>query len=125
MENSNSDQLKSDFPNLSDALATGLPATIYNPAGLHDNTVNDPTLDLNLDNSRNVTAYVVRGEPVDIVNNYVAFTPVRGTTKYIGSGIGAVSRYVLAAFFESPLGTAFTAYDLHSMDTVLSNLDCN
>ena len=23
------------------ALATGLPATIYNPAGLHDNTVND------------------------------------------------------------------------------------
>lgn len=106
------------------ALATGLPATIYNPAGLHDDTINNDTR-LNLNNSKNVTAYVVRGEPVDIVNNYVAFTPVRGTTNYIGSGIGAVSQYVLADFFAGPLGTAYTAYDLHSMSTVLSNLDCN
>ncbi len=107
------------------ALATGLPATIYNPAGLHDNTVNDPRLGLNLNNSKNVTAYVVRGEPVDKVNNYVAFTPVRGTTKYIGSGSGAVSEYDLIDYFAGPLGTAFTAYSLHSMDTVISYLDCN
>lgn len=107
------------------ALATGLPATIYNPAGLHDNTVNDPTLGLDLSNSKNVTAYVVRGEPVDKVNNYVAFTPVRGTTKYIGSGSGAVSEYDLIDYFAGPLGTAFTAYSLHSMDTVISYLDCN
>ena len=103
------------------ALATGLPATIYNPAGLSDGTIsNDPRLILS--NSSNVTAYIVRGEPVDYLNTQLN-TPVRGTKNYVGSPqdtnslYGTLSNLTIAGL----IGTV----QLHLMSNVISYIDCN
>jgi hypothetical protein len=111
------------------ALATGLKATIYNPAGLSDATINNVDYQLNLGNSKNVTAYVVHGEPVSFVND-VSKSPVRGTTNYIGSYAIPLLGYG-SSIALGPTGaggaTALiaTAGYLHSMGTVIANLDCN
>ncbi|TDD98565.1 alpha/beta hydrolase family protein [Flavobacterium cellulosilyticum] len=104
------------------ALATGLPATIYNPAGLSDATVNDPNLNLNLNYSSKVTAFIVQGEPVDYLNTKLD-TPVRGTRNYIGlpqdtnSLYGTLSNLTIAGLIST--------VQLHLMSSVISNLDCN
>lgn len=108
------------------ALATGLKAAIYNPAGLHDNTI--ANLQLDLSNSKNVIAYVVQGEPVSAIN-YAFGTPVRGTTKDVGTVFTAVMEYGSAMTKGHPaLGLVkfgLAAYKLHSMGHVLDELDCN
>ena len=111
------------------ALATGLKATIYNPAGLSDGTINDPKLNLNLSNSSNVTAFVVLGEPVSIAN-YAFETPVRGTTKYIGSATMPVVIYGASILLRGSVknglltGGIIASY-LHPMDSVKLRLDCD
>ena len=114
------------------ALATGLPATIYNPAGLNDATIsNDPRLLIS--NSGNVTAYVVRGEPVDFLNSALG-TPVRADAAnihYIGSSLAPVLLYGTSSLVAvSTLGGGAVlfgtaAYTLHAMSNVTLNLDCN
>lgn len=103
------------------ALATGLPATIYNPAGLSNGTIsNDPRL--NLSNSSNVTAYIVRGEPVDYLNIKLG-TPVRGTRNYIGSPQDSNSLY--GTLSNLTIAGLISNVQLHMMSSVLSNIDCN
>jgi hypothetical protein len=104
------------------ALATGLLATIYNPAGLSNGTVNDPNLHLNLNNSGNVTAYIVRGEPVDYLNTKLD-TPVRGTKNYIGSPQNTDSLY--GTLSNLTIAGLISNVQLHMMSSVLSNIDCN
>lgn len=100
------------------ALATGLPATIYNPAGLSGGTISN----LNLNYSSNVTAYIVRGEPVDYLNNQLN-TPVRGTKIYIGPPQDTNSLYGTLSNLTI-LGLINTV-QLHMMSTAISDLDCN
>ena len=105
------------------ALATGLPATIYNPAGLSEGTI-DNDVRLDLANSSNVTAYVVRGEPVDAANG-ILDTPVRaGTINYIGTGNPSTEQQVREFLFGPP-GTLYNQYELHSMGQVLLDINCN
>lgn len=109
------------------ALATGLPATIFNPAGLHNNTISN--LHLNINNSKNVNAYVVRGEPVDMLNTTFN-TPIRGITNYIGSSEKSFlatygSSLLLQGNSLGLLVSGIDAYNLHKMGNVLSNLNCN
>jgi len=104
------------------ALATGLPATIYNPAGLSNATVNDPNLNLNLNYSSKVTAYIVRGEPVDYLNTKLG-TPVRGTRNYIGSPQDTNSLY--GTLSNLTIAGLISTVQLHLMSSVISNLDCN
>lgn len=106
------------------ALATGLPATIYNPAGLSEGTIDNPSLGLNLANSSNVTAYVVRGEPVDAANG-ILDTPVRANTiNYIGTG-NVTTEQQVREFLFGPPGTLYNQYELHSMGQVLLDINCN
>ncbi|TDD98563.1 hypothetical protein [Flavobacterium cellulosilyticum] len=111
------------------ALATGLPATIYNPAGLNDLTIsNDPRL--HLYNSGNVTAYVVQGEPIYFINTLLQ-TPIRGNVIPIGSiaypaimyGISSAAAVTSAGTGSALFGIA--AISLHSMSNVISDIDCN
>jgi len=111
------------------ALATGLPATIYNPAGLNDLTIsNDPRL--HLYNSGNVTAYVVQGEPIDFINTLFQ-TPIRGNVIPIGSiaypaimyGVSSAAAVISAGTGSALFGIA--AISLHSMSNVISDIDCN
>lgn len=111
------------------ALATHLPATIYNPAGLSDNTITSLSLDTSYSNL--VTAYVVKGDPVDVAN-YLTSSYVRGTTKYIGSSVDPVLMYgaggviTVGSFGAVGVGTLlYAAYNLHSMNEVIANLNCN
>jgi len=110
------------------ALATGLPATIYNPAGLNDFTVSN--LGLDLSNSGNVTANVVQGEPIDFINTLFQ-TPIRGNVIPIGSiaypaimyGISSAAAVTSAGTGSALFGIA--AISLHSMSNVISDIDCN
>lgn len=105
------------------ALATGLKATIYNPAGLSEGTINNDSR-LDLANSSNVTAYVVRGEPVDAANR-ILDTPVRaGTINYIGTG-NATTEQLVREFLFGPPGALYNQYELHSMEQVLLDINCN
>ena len=96
------------------ALATGLSATIFNPAGLSDYTISYFGLDLN--NSSNVEAFVMRGEPIDAVNNFLG-TPVRGEITILGTVVDVVTNYLLR-------GGPWGAYHLHSMGEIIDELDC-
>ncbi len=110
------------------ALATGLKATIFNPAGLQNHTIAD--LNLNINYSNKVTAYVVRGEPVDIAN-FAFGDPVRGTTKYIGSAVVPFAGYGCSFILGIGTGIGGTtlglivATNLHLMGAVKTNLGCN
>jgi hypothetical protein len=100
------------------ALATGLPAKIYNPAGLNDKTISN----LNLNYSSKVTAYIVQGEPVDYLNTKLN-TPVRGTRNYIGSPQDTNSLY--GTLSNLTIAGLINTVQLHLMSSVISNLDCN
>ena len=103
------------------ALATGLKATLYNPAGLSQGTIDDSFLNLNMSNAGNVTAYVVSGEPVNILNGLLN-TPIRaGTIKNIGEPI---TNYIAATVVTFG---SFTPAEikLHMMSTVEALIDCN
>lgn len=103
------------------ALATGLKATLYNPAGLSQGTIDDTDLNLNMGNQGNVTAYVVSGEPVNILNGLLN-TPIRaGTIKNIGE---PVTNYIAATLVTI---WSFTPAEikLHLISTVKALLDCN
>lgn len=100
------------------ALATGYPATLFNPAGLHDNTIS--RLGLNLNNANNVNYYVNTGEIVDKANTLLS-TPARGNRHDIGDN-GAVSAAIWSA--STTAGVVYSGY-LHTMSSVIANLDCN
>lgn len=96
-------------------------ATIYNPAGLNDNTID--RLNLNLNNSNNVTAFIVRGEPVDYLNTQLN-TPVRaekinhiGPPQDTNSLYGTLSNLTIAGLISTA--------QLHMISNVISYLDCN
>ena len=92
------------------------------PAGLSEGTIDN--LDLDLANSGLVTAYVVRGEPVDAANGILE-TPVRaGTINYIGTG-NATTEQQVREFLFGPPGALYNQYELHSMGQVLLDINCN
>ncbi|TDD98558.1 hypothetical protein [Flavobacterium cellulosilyticum] len=99
------------------ALATGYPATVFNPAGLHDNTIS--RLGLNLSYEDGVNYYVNTGEIVDIANTLLS-TPARGTRHEIGNNAVVPA----AVWYTSTLaGVVYSGY-LHTMGSVIANLDC-
>ena len=102
------------------ALATGLHATIFNPAGLHDNTINDPLLKLNLSHANMVDYYVNQGEIVDIANGIMG-TPARGTRHDIGRDPLVTASIWYASTWA---GIAYSGY-LHTMGSLLDVFDCD
>jgi len=87
-------------------LRTGRPALLFNPAGLHNNTIS--RLNLNLSNSNKIKAFVVKGEEIDGLNT-ISGTPVRGNITKLNPNGPAVT----------------TSIHLHLMGAVLRALGCN
>lgn len=98
------------------ALYTGLKATIYNPAGLSQGTIDN--YDFDMSNTKMVTAYVVSGEPVDYFNDLLN-TPVRADIiKSLGV---AMTNYVAYTIWSLPPAVI----DLHLMTSVKQLINCN
>jgi hypothetical protein len=103
------------------ALATGYPATIFNAAGLHSNTISNPNYQLDLANSSLVEAFVISGEIVSEFNTILQ-TPIRGNINTISPKLG-LGREILFAI--TPGGGLVRSGILHTMGEVLKSMDCD